>query len=391
MDLRFTEEQENFRVELRSWLAKNLERSWTEELRDPRNDAEALFAIRRRWQAKLGRAGYLGLDWPLEWGGQGLTAVEKAIFAEETVHAPPLAARPGIDFLAPALIRHGTEEQRRRFLPKMLSAEVIWAQGFSEPDAGSDLAALRTRAEPDGEDFRLFGQKVWTTFGVKADWIFVLARTDSNDRHGGITLFLLPLRQREIEVRGIRQITDESEFAEVFFSGALAKREDMVGKVGEGWSIAMTVLAYERGSMSLAHPARCEYYLRNLVKALRESGKMNQTDVRARIAGLLVDMEVMRANGLRTLAALSVGRRPGPEASFEKLCWSEYGQRIADAALELLGLQAHLRIKSPHSRPEVNWSYEAIRSRAYTIAGGTSEIQRNIIAKRLLKLPSGSD
>ena len=387
MHLRFTAAQEEFRAGLLSWLEKNLHRTWTEELLDPANGPDQLFDIRRRWQARLGAAGYLGVDWPVEWGGRGLTAVEKAIFAAETVHAPPSAARPGIDFLAPALIRHGTEEQRRRFLPKMLSAEVIWSQGFSEPDAGSDLAALRTRAEPDGDHFRIFGQKVWTTHGVRADWIFVLARTGTADRHGGITLFLLPLAQPEIEVRGIRQITDESEFAEVFFNGALARREDIVGAVGEGWSIAMTVLEFERGSMSLAHPARCTYYLRNLVKALREHGCMEDPDVRERIARLLVEVEVMRSNGLRTLAALSAGERPGPQSSFEKIYWSEYAQRIAETAVDLLGLQAQLLIRSPHARPEVNWSYETIRSRAYTIAGGTSEIQRNILSQRLLKLP----
>ena len=388
MDLQFTQEQEKFRAGLRAWLKENLERPWIEELRDPTNDADKLFGVRRSWQAKLNLAGYLGMDWPKDWGGRGATAVEKAIFAEETIHTPPIASRVGINLLAPAMIRHGTEEQRRRFLPKMLSGEEIWCQGFSEPDAGSDLAALRTRAEPDGEHFRLYGQKVWTTFGPWSDWIFVLARTDPNDRYGGISFFLVDMHQEGVEVRPIRQITGESEFSETFFNGALARREHMIGKIGEGWSIAMTVLAYERGSMSLAHPARYHYYLRDLVAALRESGLMQQPDVREKIGRLLVEKEVMRANGLRTLATLASDRPLGAEASFEKLFWSEYSHRLADTAMELLGLQAHLRVRTPHSRRDMDWGHESVWCRAVTIYAGSNEIQRNIIAKRLLKLPS---
>ncbi|MCH8321269.1 MAG: acyl-CoA dehydrogenase family protein, partial [Acidobacteria bacterium] len=269
MDFHFSEEQQQFRMELRAWLKENLERPWIEELRDPKNDEKKLFDIRRSWQAKLHESGYLGIHWPKEWGGRGLTVVENAIFAAEAIHAPPIASRVGINLLGPALIHHATEEQRKRFIPKMLSGEEVWCQGFSEPDAGSDLAALRTRAEPDGDDFRLEGQKVWTTFAPWSDWIFVLARTDPDDRYGGITFFLVSLHQEGIEVRPIRQITGESEFGEVFFSGALAKREHMVGALGEGWKIAMTVLAYERGSMSLAHLARFDHYLKDLVEGVR--------------------------------------------------------------------------------------------------------------------------
>ncbi|MBI2821721.1 MAG: acyl-CoA dehydrogenase family protein [Acidobacteria bacterium] len=387
MDLRFTEEHEKFRQQLRVWLKQNLERPWIEEIRDPSHTADSLFEVRRRWQEKLCRAGYLGMDWPVEWGGRGATAVEKAIFAEETIHTPPIASRVGINLLAPALIRHGTEEQRRRFLPRMLSGEEIWCQGFSEPDAGSDLAALRTRAEPDGDHFRIYGQKVWTTFGPWSNWIFVLARTDPNDRYGGISFFLVSMNQPEVEVRPIKQITGESEFSETFFNGALARREHILGNLGDGWNIAMTVLAYERGSMSLAHPARYDAYLGDLVNALRENGMIDRPDVREKIGRLLVEKEVMRANGFQTLATLASGGSPGLEASFEKLFWSEYAQRLADTALELLGLQAHLLVKSRYARPEMDWGHEAVWCRAVTVYAGSSEIQRNIIAKRLLKLP----
>jgi len=389
MDLRFTEEHERFRAELRGWLTRNLERPWIEELRDPANDEDTLFEKRRTWQRKLNEAGYLGMDWPTQWGGRGATAVEKAIFTEETyrLDTPPIPNVLGISLLGPALIHHGSEEQRRRFIPKMLSGEEIWCQGFSEPDAGSDLAALRTRADADGEHFRLHGQKVWTTFGPWSDWIFVLARTDVADRYGGISFFLVPLDQKGVEVRGIRQISGESEFGEVFFDGALARREHIVGRIGEGWRIAMTVLSYERGAMSLAYPAQYDGYLADVVDGCRGNGTVQRADVRERLGRLLVENEVMRANGLRNLAIIASGRAPGPEASIEKLYWSEYAKRLADVALDLLGPQAQLKVRSPHARREMDWAYEALWCRAGTIYAGSSEIQRNIIAKRVLKLP----
>jgi len=390
MDLAFSAEHERFRRELRAWLAANLERPWLEELRDPRNDEDSLFEIRRRWQAKLNAAGYLGVNWPKEWGGRGATAVENAIFQEETYRAdvPPIPNLLGITLLGPALIHHGSEAQRRRFIPKMLTAEEVWCQGFSEPGAGSDLASLRTRAEPDGEDFRITGQKVWTTFGPWADWIFVLARTDPDDRYGGIGFFLVPIRQPGVVVRPLKQITGESEFGEVFFDGALAKREHVVGKLGEGWRIAMTVLSYERGATSLAYPAQNDRYLADLVKGVAANGGLARHDVREKLARLVVENEVMRANGLRTLATLSAGRAPGPEASIEKILWSEHAKRQSDLALDLLGPQAQLTVRSPHARADMDWAREYLWSRAGTIYSGSSEIQRNIIAKRVLGLPT---
>jgi len=389
MDLRFTQQHERFRVQLRSWLRRNLARPWIEELRDPLNDDDKLFEIRRAWQRKMNAAGYLGMDWPREWGGRGATAIETAIFAEETYRAdtPPIPNLLGISLLGPALIHHGTEEQRRRFIPKILSAEEIWCQGFSEPDAGSDLAALRTRAKPEGTDFRITGQKVWTTFGPWADWIFVLARTDSSDRYGGITFFLVPLHQRGVEVRAIKQISGEREFGEVFFDGALAKGEHVVGQVGEGWRIALTVLSYERGATSLAYPAQYDAYLADLFAGCRENGTIEREDVREKLGRLVVENEVMRANGLRNLATLSSGRPPGPEASIEKIYWSEYAKRLADTALDLLGPQAQLKVRSAEARKEMDWAREALWCRAGTIYAGSSEIQRNIISKRVLKLP----
>ena len=383
-------EQRRFRAEIQAWLHDNLERPWLEELRDPANDEDALFEKRRRWQAKLHEAGYLGMDWPPEWGGRGATPVEKAIFQEETyrVDTPPIPNLLGIGLLGPALIHHGSEEQRRRFIPKMLSGEEIWCQGFSEPSAGSDLASLRTRAEPDGSDWRITGQKVWTTLGPWADWIFALARTDPDDRYGGIGFFLVPLHQEGVEVRPLEQITGESEFGEVFFDGALARGEHLVGKPGEGWRIAMTVLAYERGAMSLAYPAQNDRYLADLIAGLRETGRLTRLGIRERLGRLIVENEVMRANGFRTLATLDAGQAPGPESSIEKILWSEYAVRQSDAALDLLGPRAQLLRTAPHARPDMDWAREFLWSRAGTIYSGSSEIQRNIIAKRVLRMPT---
>jgi alkylation response protein AidB-like acyl-CoA dehydrogenase len=390
MDLAFSAEQEKFRAELRAWLDANLERPWNEEIRDPAHDANSLVEVRRRWQKKLDGAGYLGMGWPPEWGGRGASVVEQAILEEELwrADAPQIPNFLGIDLLGPALIHHGTEAQRRRFIPKMLSADEIWCQGFSEPGAGSDLASLRTRAEPDGDDFRITGQKVWTTFGPWADWIFVLARTDSEDRYGGITFFMVPLHQPGVEVRSIKQITGESEFGETFFDGALAKREHVVGAIGEGWRIAMTVLGYERGVQTMAYPARFDGYLQDVIDGVRENGTLERADVREKLARLIVEKEVMRANGLRTLANLADGKSPGPESSIEKIFWSEYARRQSETAFELLGPQAQLRVEARHARPAMDWAREFLWARAGTIYSGSSEIQRNIIAKRVLRMPT---
>jgi alkylation response protein AidB-like acyl-CoA dehydrogenase len=390
MDLSFTAEQEAFRAELVAWLAENLERPWNEAIRDPAHDEDSLVELRRAWQKKLNDAGYLGMGWPAEWGGRGASVVEQAILEEELwrADAPQIPNFLGIDLLGPALIHHGSEEQRRRFIPKMLSADEIWCQGFSEPGAGSDLASLRTRAEPDGEHFRITGQKVWTTFGPWADWIFVLARTDAEDRYGGITFFLVPIDQPGVEVRRILQITGESEFGETFFDGALARREHVVGEIGEGWRIAMTVLGYERGVQTMAYPARFENHLADLIQGVRENGALERADVREKLARLIVENQVMRANGLRTLANLAAGEAPGPESSIEKIFWSEYARRQSETALDLLGPQAQLTLSARHARPDMDWAREFLWARAGTIYSGSSEIQRNIIAKRVLRMPT---
>src|SRR4029453_14978924 len=232
MDLNLTPEALAFQEELRGWLQANLRRPWREELRDPAATEDSRVEFRRAWQRKLYQGGYLGMGWPQEWGGRGATEVEKAIFEAEMAlaDAPQILNILGIGLLGPALIHHGSEEQRRRFIPPMLDGSEIWCQGFSEPGAGSDLASLKTTATLDGDHFVLNGQKVWTTFGPWADWIFVLARTDSKDRYGGISFVLCKLDTPGITVRPLRQITGESEFGEVFFEEARMPRANIVGK-----------------------------------------------------------------------------------------------------------------------------------------------------------------
>ncbi len=388
MDLSLSPEHEKFRRGLRAWLATNLPRPWRDELRDPQHTEDSLIELRRGWQRKLYEAGYLGMDWPAQWGGRGATAVEKAIFEEELARAdaPLILNILGIGLLGPALIHHGTEAQRRRFIPPMLSGEEIWCQGFSEPGAGSDLASLRATAAVDGDHFVLNGQKIWTTFGPWADWIFVLARTDARDRYGGISFILTKLDTPGITVRRLRQITGESEFGEVFFEDARVPRENLVGKVGEGWRIAMTVLGYERGAVALAYSARYARDLAQLAAACRELGRMSAA-VREKLARLLVDNEVMRANGIRTLANLAAGRVPGPESSIEKIYWSEFDKRFRETALDILGPGGQLLRTAPGARTDVDWAREFLWTRAGTIYSGSSEVQRNIIAKRVLNLP----
>jgi alkylation response protein AidB-like acyl-CoA dehydrogenase len=390
MDLRLSELHQKFRDDLRAWLAANLERPWRDHLRESGATEDRLVEVRRAWQRKLHAAGYLGLDWPREWGGRGLTAVEKTIFEEEIARAdaPPIVNFLGIGLLGPALIHHGTEEQRRRYLPPMLSGDEVWCQGFSEPGAGSDLAALKTAARLDGDEFVVNGQKVWTTFGPWADWIFVLARTDSKDRYGGISFLLVKLDTPGVTVRPLRQITGESEFGEVFFEEARVPRANIVGDIGAGWKIAMTVLAYERGAMALAYSARYERDLSALASACREIGRTGQV-VRDKLGRLLVENEVLRANGLRMLAEIADGKIPGPEASLEKLYWSEFDQRFRETALDLLGPGGQLLRASELSRPDVDWGREFLWSRAETIFSGSSEVQRNIVARRALALPEG--
>jgi alkylation response protein AidB-like acyl-CoA dehydrogenase len=388
MDLHLEPKHLAFRDEVRAWLKANLPRPWNEELRDPKATEDGLMAYRRQWQNKLYKGGYLGMDWPKDWGGRGAGEVEKAILEAElaAADAPPILNLLGISLLGPALIHHGSEAQRRRFLPPMLAAEEIWCQGFSEPGAGSDLAALKTSAVLDGDHFVVNGQKVWTTFGPWADWIFTLVRTDQKDRYGGVSFLLVKLDTPGITVRPLRQLTGESEFGEVFFEDARVPKENLVGQVGEGWRIAMTVLMYERGAASLGHAERYGQDIVALARTLKQQGRLNGA-AREKMARIVVENEVMRANGIRTLANFADGKVPGPESSIEKVYWSEFDRRFRETALDLLGPGGQLLRTSPGALHDVDWAREFLWARAGTIYAGSSEVQRNIIAKRVLGLP----
>ena len=373
---------------MRGWIADNLETTWAAAVHDPNNDQQALVEIRRAWQRKLNAGGYLGMGWPEEWGGRGATGVEEAILAEELARAdaPAIPNFLGLGLCAPALIHHGSEEQRRRFIPSMLNADEIWCQGFSEPGAGSDLASLRTRAELDGDSFVLNGQKCWTTFGPFADWIFVLARTDPEDRYGGISFILADLDTPGIEMRPIKQITGEHEFGEVFFDNARVPRENLVGDVGDGWKIAMTVLGYERAASAMTWTAELGNDLARLITTCSELG-LDDTRTRDRLAGLVVRWQAFHSNALRGVADMADGKAPGAESSIQKLFWSEFNQDLQAAALDLLGPGAHLKRICRHAPPDIDWSRNYLYARAGTIYSGSSEIQRNIISKRILGLP----
>lgn len=389
MNLRFTEEHRSFRREIEDWLARELRRPWVEELRQPENDPDRLVEIRRDFQRQLCEAGYLGLDWPVDHGGRGLSPTHRVILQEELARAdaPPLPNFIGLQMLAPALIHHGNADQRRRFLPAILSAEAIWCQGFSEPDAGSDLASLRTRAEPDGANFRLTGQKVWTTMGPWADWGFFLARTDPEDRYGGITYFLMDMHQPGVEVRPLRQLTGDEEFGEVFLDGALVHARDVVGNVGQGWQIANTSLAYERGVYEIECAVRNDRYLGELIRDARENGTIDRADLRESLGRLIVENEVIRAAAMRILSTLEAGGVPDHEASIQKLNWSEFERRLGEVAFDIIGPRAQLATRARHASPGVDWGYRLLFGLAQPIAGGSSEIQRNILARRALGLP----
>jgi alkylation response protein AidB-like acyl-CoA dehydrogenase len=390
MDLSFSAQHDAFRKEVREWIAANLDRTWGETLRDPAMGEHELIEARRNWQRKLNAGGYLGMRWPKEWGGRGATGVEEAILAEELANAdaPEVPNSLGLTLCAPALIHHGTEEQRRRYIPAMLNADEIWCQGFSEPGAGSDLASLRCRAELEGDHFVLNGQKCWTTYGPYADWVFVLARTNPEDRYGGISFILVDLDTPGVDMRPLKQITGESEFGEVFFENVVVPRENLVGELGQGWQIAMTVLGYERGSQTLAWAAKLGADLRSLVRHARDLG-LNDTATRAKLGKLVVDWQVFYSNAYRTLANLASGKAPGPESSIEKVFWSEFDQRLRLTALDVLGPGAQLRRTHARAPSDVDWPRDFLWSRAESIFSGSNEIQRNIIAKRVLNLPQG--
>ena len=390
MDLKFSPEDEAYRLRLRTWLAEN-----TPTVASP-YDQDAAFEYRRAWQRKLYEGGWVGIHWPKEYGGQGATLIQQAIYAQETTRAraPQPANGLGISIVGPTLIDHGTEEQKKRYIPKILNADEIWCQGFSEPNSGSDLASLQTKAVLDGDEFVVNGQKIWTSLGQYADWCILLVRTDSDaPKHKGITFLLVDMHTPGITVRPLQQITGHAEFNETFFDNVRVPRENVVGEVNEGWRTAMTTLTYERGISTLSTQVRMQQNLQAMIeyaRTTRRNGHALSHDplLRQKLAQAHIRIEVMLLNLYRGITTQLRGQPPGPESSLAKLYWSELDKWMQEVGMELQGPYAQLMHDSKYAIAG-DWQYNFLRSRAGTIYSGTSEIQKNIIGERVLGLPKG--
>lgn len=389
MDVSYTPEEEAFRAEVREWLDGNLPREWRDggiggyrEEEDER--------IQRDWQRRLYEGGWLKLGWPKERGGRGATPVMQSIYAEELAKAgaPPIIGRLGVTLLAPLLSVHGSDYQKQHHLPKILSGELVFCQGFSEPDAGSDLASLKTRAERRDGRWVINGQKIWSSGAHYSDGGFVLARTDTEARpHEGIGMFLVDFHQPGVEVRQIRQMTGSGEFCEVFYTDAWVDDRDVVGSPTDGWKMAMATFGFERGG--LANASRFERVAAALANLARKQGAGGDPTIRQRVAQSWIEAQVFKATSLRNLTRAQQGKVPGPEASLTKLYWSEMDKRMQDAAIGVEGMYGALDPDDEWALEEGRWQYGWMWSQAETIYAGSSEIQRNIIAERVLGLPRG--
>ena len=395
MDLRFSDEDEAFRAEARSWLTEQLDGDFAGvKGRGGPGDEHALFDERLAWEQHLGASGWNCVGWPKEHGGRGLSLHQQVIWFEEYARAggPGRLGHIGEGLAGPTTMAFGNADQQQRFLPPIVAGTELWAQGYSEPNAGSDLANVQTRAEPDGDDWRITGQKVWTSLAHWSDWVFVLARTDrdAQPKHRGITYFLMPLRQEGVEIRPIRQVTGTSEFNEVFFDGALARGVDVVGGVNNGWRTAMGTLAFERGASTLGQQMAFRNELDHVIAAARRNGKIDDPVVRQRIAAAVSGLDIMRWNTLRVLSGPDDAARVPPAAMITKLYWATWHRDLGELAMDVLGPEALLgELEVP---PGEGYELTALQrlflfTRSDTIYAGSNQIQRNIIGERALGLP----
>ena len=397
MDLNYTAEDKAFRQQVRHWLEENIPKKRPETLDE-----------RRAWHRKLYEAGYLGMGWPKAYGGQEARPMEQAIVGEELAraNAPASLNGLGIGIVAPTLIYHGTEQQKRDHVSRILTAEELWCQLYSEPNSGSDLASLQCRADVDGDEFVINGQKIWTSGAVIADWGILLARTDRNaPKHQGISCLMLDMHQPGVEVRPLKQISGSSEFCEVFFTNVRVNADNLIGEMNAGWRIAQTTLSYERGGNVLSRVVRLQEMYDRMIevcKSLKRNNKpaIEDPNVRQKLGEIYAEIEVLRYSALRLLSRLEKGQRPGPEASISKLHYSELDKHVQELFLDILGpygLQTgglppeyalHAADADSDSGEAVSsWAYSFFWSRAGTIYAGSSEIQKNILGERVLGLP----
>jgi alkylation response protein AidB-like acyl-CoA dehydrogenase len=407
MDLTYPPEAEAFRVEVSSWLEENLPEGWGQPGYSMTPDQRASF--NNEWTKKLADGGWICASWPKEYGGRGLSIMESVVLNEEfaRLNAPMRADFFGDTLVGPTILKWGTEEQKQYFLPKILSGEISWCQGFSEPDSGSDLASLKTRAELDGDEWVINGQKVWTTQAQHADYVFLMARTDPElPKHKGISYLLVPMRQKGIEVRPIAQVDGSAEFNEVFFSNARCPRDNVVGGVNNGWAVAMDTLGFERGTSATTGYRRFQKELDAIIDVAKANGKINDPLVRQRLALAWSKVKIMQINGLRSLtSALTGDHATIALGATNKMFWSEFHRDTMELAMDILGMEGQVLpvhadddddvefmpgIGARHRRS--GYAVSPLQasfffSRSETIWGGTAQIQRNIVGERVLGLP----
>ena len=381
MKLGFEPEEEAFRAEAAAWLAA--------ELAGPFADVRGVTSLtdmperRREWERRLGAAGWGCVGWPVEFGGRGATLGQQVLFAEEYARAgaPPRLNHIGVELAGPTILAYGTEEQKQRFLPPIAAGEAIWCQGYSEPNAGSDLANVRTRAWRDGDDWVIEGQKVWTSLAQFSDWIFVVARTEEGSKGPkGLSFLLVPVDQRGVTVRPIHQITGEAEFNETFFDGARTPADHILGAPGAGWGVAMALLGFERGVSTLAQQMAFRNELDQVIEEARANGSARDPLIRQGIAQAEIGLRLMRYGALRMLSG-----DPGPAAMTYKIQWATWRRNLGELAMAVLGVTGEISEAAGQTLAQLPHLF--LYSRADTIYGGTNQIQRNLIAERALGLP----
>ena len=400
MDFAYPAEADAYRAKVRSFLDANLPKDW-KGIGALNHEAAAEFT--EEWRKKLRDNDFLAVTWPKEYGGAGLSHIESLVLAEEFAKAGVPSGGPndgfGIGMLGNTLLAVGTEEQKKHFLPRVLSGEDRWCQGYSEPAAGSDLGNLGCRAELDGDEWVINGQKIWTSAGHLANHIFVLARTAPDEvKHRGITFLLVDMRQKGVEVRPIKMMSGDSEFNEVFFTDARCPKENVVGEINGGWMVAMTLLGNERGAGAAVNSTSFRGELDKLTRLATEKGLTKDPHIRQRLAKAHTKVEIMRFLGYRVLTAFLNGSRPGADASIGKLWWSEYHKEVTELAVDILGADALVPVgQTPHTafttdspgspNDSANWVGVFLNARAGTIYAGTSQVQRGIVGEQVLGLP----